>query len=306
MEPLCGRKALLVQLAWLLAVSVCTSSVPWERGNASGMLFQGRSPHDHGIREGNPFDLPPPDLIESPNKMLDPKPHDLNSTALKAMLGRNFDPNFMSISRPTRHPNHNHNHSGSDLVEFPFKRNKKGRLVPMGEMPRSLRKMNFSFIRLPDGSRLRTRISAKLKKKLQQFLWAFTACPIVYRWKDLGIRFWPRYLKEGHCPAGKTSCSIPPGMTCRPKEKTHKTLLRWHCPTHHHHHHNSGGANHHRNLLYSSSSTSSATIDASDNGMLTIANNTSHHKHHCYWIKAEYPIVTQCSCSCPNNGSSYT
>ncbi|KAJ9591539.1 hypothetical protein L9F63_001893, partial [Diploptera punctata] len=201
MEPLCGRTALL-QLAWLLAVCVCTSSIPWDRSNASGVLLEGKSPQDYGIRSGNPLDLPPPDLIEPPNKMLDPKPHDLNATTLKAKLGRNFDPNFMSISRPVRHPNNNH-HNQSELAEFPFKRNKKGRLVPMGEMPRSLRKMNFKYIRLPDGSRLRTRISAKLKKKLQQFLWAFTACPIVYRWKDLGIRFWPRYLKEGHCPPGK-------------------------------------------------------------------------------------------------------
>lgn len=209
-----------------------------------------------------------------------------------------------------RPSNHNHStSSGSDLVEFPFRRNKRGRLVPVGDMPHSLRKMNFRYIRLPDGSRLRTRISAKLKKKLQQFLWGFTACPIVYRWKDLGIRFWPRYLKEGHCPAGKTSCSIPPGMKCRPAAKAHKTLLRWHCAQYpHHNHHNSGGnaANHHRNLLYSSSSSStlSATVNPAlaGNGMLS----PSAHKQHCHWIKVEYPIVTQCSCSCPNNGSSYS
>ena len=101
MEPLCERTALL-QLALLLAVLVCTSSIPWERGNASGVLFEGKSPQDYGIRSGNPLDLPPPDLIEPPNKMLDPRPHDLNTTALKTMLGRNFDPNFMSISRPLR------------------------------------------------------------------------------------------------------------------------------------------------------------------------------------------------------------
>ncbi|XP_069701334.1 noggin-3-like [Periplaneta americana] len=311
MEPLYGRTALLVQVAWLLAVSVCSSSTPWERANASGGLSEGISPEDQGLRPGNPLDeLPPPDLIEPPNKLLDPKPHDLNATALKAMLGRNFDHHFMSITRPNRHSNQNHSaSSGNDLVEFPFRRNRRGRLVPVGEMPRSLRKMNFKYIRLPDGSRLRTRISAKLKKKLQQFLWAFTACPIVYRWKDLGIRFWPRYLKEGHCPPGKTSCSIPPGMTCRPAAKDHKTLLRWHCPQHtHHHHHNSGSTNHHRNLLYSSSSSQSATVDPTvgDNGMLSLSSGGTSHKSHCHWIKVKYPIVTHCSCSCPNNGSSYS
>jgi noggin len=176
-------------------------------------------------------------------------------------------------------------------------------------MPRSLRKMNFKYIRLPDGSRLRTRISAKLKKKLQQFLWAFTACPIVYRWKDLGIRFWPRYLKEGHCPAGKVSCSIPPGMKCRPSAKAHKTLLRWHCP--HYSNHNSGGSSGNRqwNLLYSSSSsTLSASVDprVADNGMLSLSNSGHTNKQQCYWINVEYPIVTQCSCSCPTVGNSYS
>ena len=186
--------------------------------------------------------------------------------------------------------------------------------MPVGDMPRFLRKMNFRHIKLPDESRLRTRISAKLQKKLQQFLWAFTACPVVYRWKDLGIRFWPRYLKEGHCPPGKTSCSIPPGMKCRPAAKAHKTLLRWHCPQYpHHHHHNSGSnsAVRHRNLLYSSSSASvalSATVypTAADTSMQSLASSGPTHKQHCQWIKIEYPIVKQCSCSCPSNGSGYS
>jgi len=101
MEKLCGRKALLVQVAWLLFVSVCSSPVTWQRANASGVLFDGMSPEDHGLRPANPLDeLPPPDLIEPPNKMLDPTPLDLNVTELKAMLGANFDAQFMSITRP--------------------------------------------------------------------------------------------------------------------------------------------------------------------------------------------------------------
>jgi hypothetical protein len=102
MEPLCGRTLLLVQVAWLLlVVSVCSSPITWQRANASGGLFDGKSPEDLGLRPANPMDeLPPPDLIESPNKMLDPTPHDINVTALRAMLGRNFDSQFMSITRP--------------------------------------------------------------------------------------------------------------------------------------------------------------------------------------------------------------
>jgi hypothetical protein len=41
-----------------------------------------------------------PDLIEMPNPALDPKPADLNVTALLAKLGPKFDPNFMSFMMP--------------------------------------------------------------------------------------------------------------------------------------------------------------------------------------------------------------
>jgi hypothetical protein len=101
MEPLRGRAALLMLVAWLLVVNVCSSPITWQRANASGGLFDGMSPEDHGLRPADPLDeIPPPDLIEPPNKMLDPTLHDLNATALRAMLGRNFDPQFMSITRP--------------------------------------------------------------------------------------------------------------------------------------------------------------------------------------------------------------
>lgn len=44
-------------------------------------------------------------------------------------MGKNFDPEVMSIRKPhdlASHPN--------GTVKFPFKRNKKGRLVPTGEV----------------------------------------------------------------------------------------------------------------------------------------------------------------------------
>lgn len=221
------------------------------------------SPSDAGLRPaGLGDDLPPLDLLESPNRSHDPRPTELNATALAIKLGRNLDPAFMSVTRPA---------PASQLLNsnnFLYRRNRRGRLVPVGDMPKHLRDMDFKFLRLPDGSKLRTRVSTKLKKKLQQFLWAFTACPIAYKWKDLGIRFWPRWLKEGHCPAGKTSCSVPPGMKCRPSATLRKTVLRWHC----------------RSPIF-------------DNSAL------QPEQRHCQWIKVEYPIITQCSCACPHTYS---
>ncbi|XP_063228070.1 noggin-2-like [Bacillus rossius redtenbacheri] len=262
MEPLCWR-ILVLLAAWLLASpsSLCSPAANYNVSAGSG----GLSPQESGLRPGPPLeDLPPPDLIEVPNKHHDPRQADLNATLLLARLGRNFDPRFMSIDKP-RHQRHHANRTDSD--DFPYRHNTKGRLVPKGQMPRALRKMNFKYIRLHDGTRVRTGVSAKLKKKLQQFLWAYTACPVAHRWRDLGVRFWPRYLREGYCPPSKTSCSIPPGMTCRPAAEAHKTVLRWHCPAGH------------RGGQHSAASS-------------------------CQWINVEYPLVTQCSCSCPGNDSS--
>lgn len=41
-----------------------------------------------------------PDLIEMPNPALDPRPADLNVTALLAKLGAKFDQNYMSVMTP--------------------------------------------------------------------------------------------------------------------------------------------------------------------------------------------------------------
>lgn len=250
----CQAHVLRAVLLTSVAIAICFSAE------------QRASPHDLGLRPVSSADeAPPPDLIEDPNRSHDPRPLELNTTLLRAKLGRNLDPAFMSVLRPKETQDF-YNHS-----EFLFRRNRRGRLVPVGDMPKHLKDMDFKYIRLPDGTKLRTRVSAKLKRKLQQFLWGFTACPVAYRWKDLGLRFWPRWLKEGHCQAGKTSCSIPPGMKCRPSGTVHKTILRFHC----------------RPTVFSNAA------------LQTIPRV-------CQWIKVEYPIVTQCACACPSANNSFS
>lgn len=161
-----------------------------------------------------------------------------------------------------------------DQVELdedsPFRRNLRGRLVPVGDMPHSIAALDLRGVRLPDGSRLRTRISPRLRRKLQNFLWAYTACPVTRRWRDLGLRFWPRWLKEGHCP--ESPCSIPPGMRCRPAATRHQALLRWHCRP-----------------------------QGSHQGLGLHGADPKQPQRHCSWIKVEYPVITECSCGCADD-----
>jgi noggin len=183
------------------------------------------SPSEQGLKPSSGFDLPW--LEESPDPLLDPPKHSVNNKALQKELGRLYDHNFMSIHRPITFKN-------TSLVDtdFPFRKNGHGRLVPKDpdKLPDYLQKVRFHYLWLPDGTRSLSSVkSNRLEYKLQNFLWAYTACPVVYKWHDLGRRFWPRWLKQGHCPKKKHSCSIPPGMNCRPAAAEHKSLLRWHC-----------------------------------------------------------------------------
>ncbi|BET03177.1 Noggin [Nesidiocoris tenuis] len=176
------------------------------------------SPESHGLRPGSPVGGLLPDLIEPFDPSMDPKPSDLNATFLASKLGQALDLDFSSIAKPSKNVVTSY---------FPFRRNRKGRLVPVGDMPKHVRELELGYVRLGDGTKLKTRVPSRLRKKLRQLLWALTACPVGYRWRDMGLRFWPRWLKEGYCPA--TTCSVPAGMKCRPSAREHKYLLRWHC-----------------------------------------------------------------------------
>ena len=63
-------------------------------------------------------------------------------------------------------------------------------------MPSEIKGLEFSE-GLAQGKK--QRLSKKLRRKLQMWLWSQTFCPVLYAWNDLGSRFWPRYVKVGSC-----------------------------------------------------------------------------------------------------------
>ena len=66
---------------------------------------------------------------EPPGIKYDPRPKDLDTRLLRIQMGKNFDPEFMSIRKP-----YEISTSPNGTVRFPFKRNRKGRLVPKGNV----------------------------------------------------------------------------------------------------------------------------------------------------------------------------
>ncbi|XP_055050800.1 noggin-2-like [Misgurnus anguillicaudatus] len=147
--------------------------------------------------------LPVPDLQEDPNPALEPGQRDLLPRFLWQKLGSSFDPRYSSIDPPTRD-------NGSEVTQEPA--------IGVGPMPREFQELTFADLKA----------GWKTQRRVRRWLWSYTRCPVASVWKDLGVRFWPRYVKEGRCTSER-SCSLPVGMFCKPVESVSVTLLRWHC-----------------------------------------------------------------------------
>lgn len=182
--------------------------------------------------------LPIVELKEDPDPVFDPRERDLNETELKSVLG-DFDSRFLSVLPPAE----DSLAAGDDLDELDAQR-------LGGALPKEIRAVDFDAPQLGK----KQKPSKKLKRRLQQWLWAYSFCPLTHTWSDLGSRFWPRFVRNGSC-LSKRSCSVPEGMTCKPASSTHLSLLRWRCVQ------RKAGLK-------------------------------------CAWIPVQYPVITDCKCSC--------
>lgn len=182
--------------------------------------------------------LPIVELKEDPDPVFDPRERDLNETELKSVLG-DFDSRFLSVLPPAE----DGPAGGDDLDELDPQ--KLG-----GALPKEIRAVDFDAPQLGK----KQKPSRKLRRRLQQWLWAYSHCPLTHTWSDLGSRFWPRFVRNGNC-LSKRSCSVPEGMTCKAASSTHLTLLRWRCVQ------RKAGLK-------------------------------------CAWIPVQYPVITDCKCSC--------
>lgn len=179
-----------------------------------GASSQKASSTQEGVRPHPSDKLPIEDLVENPDNTLDPTPEDLNTTILLRRLGSQLDTAFFSIKEPK-------DINGTFVYDLESARAKKRR-------PDFLKYLRT--FELANGQQVKLKAGKKQRRRLQKMVWNFTYCPVQYIWKDLGIRFWPRWLREGVCWNGRP-CSLPPGMTCKPTDSVRKSMLRWHCRT---------------------------------------------------------------------------
>ncbi|GAU88990.1 hypothetical protein RvY_01592 [Ramazzottius varieornatus] len=162
--------------------------------------------HAQLIPQPAPLDFPTPD------HSYDPGPNDLSPSTLKAQLGGDFVPRYMSVSRPLEsiiRPNGSFDYSNFHISN-------------------EIKALRFAKFPGKFGGKAAQR--RQFRKKIRQFLASYSFCPVKYRWRDLSIRFFPRWIREGTCynEPGQ-SCSIPPSNKCQTSKSQNLRLLRWHC-----------------------------------------------------------------------------
>lgn len=189
-----------------------TDSNRISNGNGAGLR---NTEYQPGTRPLPSDELPVGPLFFPTDKEHLPTDRDLNPHVLQKLLGHNFDPHYMSPVHPIE-PN------GTFVYDF-----KKS--MPVDEMPEDIKNLAFT---LP-GRNKKIKVKSKSnRRRMQRFLSTYSYCPVLYQWRDLGQRFWPRWIKEGQCKSlleGGRSCSIPAGMTCKRSVADKKTILWWHC-----------------------------------------------------------------------------
>ncbi|XP_028824437.1 noggin 5 [Denticeps clupeoides] len=155
------------------------------------------SPSDH---------LPVLDLKEDLDTLQGPNEDALSTPVLQGKLGKQFDPVHMSITPPSEQGNASRSDSRA------------------GSTLRAMEELGLS--RSLHGAGLR--VGKRARDRFRRWLVTYTRCPVLHAWKDLGTRFWPRYLNQGRCSRDR-SCSVPGGMFCKPSGSATVTLLRWRC-----------------------------------------------------------------------------
>lgn len=227
---------LAVQISYLWASGEVLDSQPHEKPSRHRRRHSGPTSTSTRRRGGKPdwtvfhqrFPLKPSpvmiplDIEERQDSNLDPDVDRLDEYELLSLLDTDYNREFMSLRQPLDmilNPN--------GTLHYQFKKTSQ---PSQADMPVEIQALSAKEVPLPkDGPALRIKFSKKKKAKLQRFLWAYSYCPVRYKWKKLSIRFWPRWIKTGSCD-NQRSCSIPAGMTCQPTQMKNIRILRYYCP----------------------------------------------------------------------------
>ena len=227
-----------------------------------------------------------------------PKKKNLKPERLLRKMGADFNPSWMSIETP-------HTITGKNMIEVSQSQISRLFLQVNGlDLETDLKQLiaNNSSESIQNELQKKADINrevyrvndttleiSKMASIFTQWLVQKSVCPVTFTWTDLGIYFWPRWIKSGSCQSNSKSsvpdslttsastksngvnCSWPKGMKCGQDDVKTLQILRWHCRKRRKsNQHNTG----------------------------TLRSGRKRHMHRCKWYKVPYPITTSCKCSC--------
>lgn len=188
-----------------------------------------------------------------------PKPKHRRPSRLIRLLGSSFDPFWMSVDNPTG--SSEGNSTGKLLPLLSNKRLKEAEATQRLKLEKEVANLDLS----PLPSHLAIVVRNRLVRS--------ASCRLSHQWVDLGLAFWPRWLRQTDCERsdGEKSCSFPKGMECVRAQTADIKILAWHC--------------------LETGERERAKSDRAEIGTGEVVKR-------CAWRKVPYPVVTACSCSC--------
>ena len=192
----------------------------------------------------------PSSLANVPNvRRFTPRKKHLKPHKLRRRLRKDWDPFWMSAERPEE-----------ALVEVVREAPRDPSLV------KAVERLNFTLRGGGEDGEPGGSLEESVTRLLGAWLLQRSTCRVHYVWDDLGVLYWPRWVRRGFCQAdddyyssssssassasslspssssssassssssssfsATPSCSWPPGMHCVPAESRRIRILRWQC-----------------------------------------------------------------------------
>ncbi|XP_071038534.1 noggin-2 isoform X2 [Parasteatoda tepidariorum] len=203
----------------------------------------------------------------------------LDKSSLLEILGEDYEPNLMTADRPKRTvisiPSHEVN---VDKLNNRWSQEELMKQMSKLNLTEELSSVDPSLVPLED--------------KIRQWMMRRSSCPIHFSWKDLGKKYWPRWVREGVCLKRDGYCSFPAGMNCVPGATTSVQLLNWQCelkefePL----------PRHKRSPIKDSDRETSVLYKRPP--VPPLPTERRRLKRNCSWVKVPFPITIDCFCTC--------
>ena len=203
-----------------------------------------------------------------------PRKRDLKKKRLLRKLGSDYNDKWSSIDPPKE--------TSDDIVL-----SQNAQKIDL-KLTHFFGTLNLTFF---DSQNNVVNMSGETRELFRLWLLRHGSCPVTYTWQDLGVLFWPRWIRRGHCDETQgLSCSWPPGMSCVPAESTMVKILRWNC--------RKKKRKGKKRKTKIDNRVTNEKVDTVERQSKPRGRKRRYRRMKCKWLKVSFPVVDECFCSC--------